>query len=181
MPKQAQSQDAIAMLKADHRKVEQLFESYESAKGDRKDRIAKEICQELIVHSTIEEELFYPALQGKIEEEEMLDEAHVEHDGAKVLIAELMDGSSKDEFYDAKVKVLSEQIKHHVREEEKRGDGIFAQARETDLDMDELGAQLMARKQELLQQISARGLPRPITRAMHGAKLEHGERVGPSS
>ena len=81
----------------------------------------------------------------------MLDEAHVEHDGAKVLIAELMDGSSKDEFYDAKVKVLSEQIKHHVREEERRGDGIFAQARETDVDMDDLGARMMARKQELLQ------------------------------
>jgi len=178
MPKQQTTvENAISMLKADHRKVEELFESYERAKGDRKDKIAKEICQELIVHSTIEEELFYPSLQGKIEEEEMLDEAHVEHDGAKVLIAELMDGSSKDEFYDAKVKVLSEQIKHHVREEEKRGDGIFAQARETDVDLDELGARMMARKQELLQQIKARGLPRPITRAMHGAKLEHGERV----
>ena len=177
MPKQANSPDAIAMLKADHRKVEGLFQSYESAKGDKKDRIAKEICQELIVHSTLEEELFYPALQGKIEEEDMLDEAHVEHDGAKVLIAELMDGSSKDEFYDAKVKVLSEQIKHHVREEEKRGDGIFAQARETDVDMDELAARFLSRKQELLQEINRRGIPRPKTRAMKGAKLEHGARV----
>lgn len=177
MPKQTSVQDAIALLKADHRKVEELFASYENAKGTRKNRIAKEICQELIVHSTIEEELFYPALQGKIDDEDMLDEAHVEHDGAKVLIAELMDGSSSDEFYDAKVKVLCEQIKHHVREEEKRGEGIFAMAREADLDLAELGSRLTARKQELLRQIKAKGLPRPVTRAMHGAKLEHGERV----
>jgi len=130
------------------------------------------------VHSTLEEELFYPALQGKIEEKDMLDEAHVEHDGAKVLIAELMDNAPDEEFYDAKVKVLSEQIKHHVREEEKRGDGIFAQAGKTDVDMDELGDTMQERKLDLLQEIKTRGLPRPTTRAMRGAKLNKGERVG---
>lgn len=177
MTKKTENNDAIAMLKADHRKVEALFESYERAKDERKASIAKEICQELIVHSTLEEELFYPSLDGKIEEDDMLDEAHVEHDGAKMLIAELMDGSPDDEFYDAKVKVLSEQIKHHVHEEEKRGEGIFAQAREADVDLDEIGAQMAARKQELLQQIKFQGLPRPITRAMHGARVRQGERV----
>ena len=108
----------------------------------------------------------------------MLDEAHVEHDGAKVLIAELMDGTPEEEFYDAKVKVLSEQIKHHVREEERRGDGIFAQAVKTDVDMDELVDRMQERKLDLLQEIKTRGLPRPTTRAMRGAKLNKGERVG---
>ena len=177
MKKKNAKMDAISMLKNDHRKVEALFEAYEKGKGERKAKIAKEICQELIVHSTIEEELFYPALEGKIEEEDMLDEAHVEHDGAKVLIAELMDGTPEDEFYDAKVKVLSEQIKHHVREEEKRGEGIFAQAVKTDVDMEELGDRMLGRKMDLLQEIKAKGLPRPITRAMHGAKLVQGERI----
>lgn len=177
LKKKNSKMDAIAMLKADHRKVDALFEAYEKDKGARKAAIAKEICQELIVHATLEEELFYPALQGKIEEEDMLDEAHVEHDGAKVLIAELMDGSPEEDFYDAKVKVLSEQIKHHVREEERRGDGIFAQAGKTDVDMEELGDRMQERKLVLLQEIKTGGLPRPTTRAMRGAKLNKGERV----
>ena len=102
--------DAVALLKADHRKVEGLFEKYESAKGsDRKAALAKEICTELCVHATSEEEIFYPACKGKVEED-LLDESYVEHDGAKVMISELMNGSPDDEFYDAKVTVLSEEI-----------------------------------------------------------------------
>src|ERR1700744_3679681 len=128
--------DAIALLKADHRKVEALFERYESARG-RKAEIAHQICLELIVHTLIEEEIFYPACRKAGVESDMMDEANVEHDGAKILIAELENGSPQDEYYNAKVKVLSEEIKHHVKEEEQPG-GIFAKARKADLDLDKL-------------------------------------------
>jgi hypothetical protein len=154
-------QDAIALLKADHRKVEELFEQFESASGDgRKQKIAAQICLELTVHAKIEEEIFYPACEGKIEED-LLKEAYVEHDGAKVLIAEIEAGGPDDAYYEAKVKVLSEQIEHHVEEEEKRMEGMFAQARHAGLDMDALGAQLRARKEELLATYKASGLPAP--------------------
>ncbi|MES2095724.1 MAG: hemerythrin domain-containing protein [Pseudomonadota bacterium] len=157
------TQDAVALLKADHRKVEELFEQFEGAKGDgRKEKIALEICMELTVHATIEEEIFYPACEGKIEDD-LLKEAYVEHDGAKVLIAEIEAGGPDDEYYEAKVKVLSEQIEHHVEEEEKRMEGMFAQARHAGLDMDALGEQLRTRKEELIAQYKAGGLPRPET------------------
>ncbi|QDX25091.1 hemerythrin domain-containing protein [Sphingomonas suaedae] len=153
--------DAIALLKADHLKVEDLFKRFESASGSaRKQKIALEICMELTVHAKIEEEIFYPACEGKIEED-LLKEAYVEHDGAKILIAEIEAGAPSGEFYDAKVKVLSEQIEHHVKEEEKRMEGMFAQARKAGLDMDALGEQLAARKEELLAQYEASGLPKP--------------------
>jgi hemerythrin superfamily protein len=137
--------DAIALLKADHRKVEELFEQFEGASGDgKKQKIAGQICLELTVHAQIEEEIFYPACEGKVEED-LLKEAYVEHDGAKVLIAEIEAGGPDDDFYDAKVKVLSEQIEHHVEEEEKRMEGVFSQARHAGLDMDALGDRLRAR------------------------------------
>ena len=142
--------DAIALLKADHRTVEDLFEQYESASGDgKKQKIALQICLELTVHAKIEEEIFYPACEGHVDEDD-LKEAYVEHDGAKVLIAEIESGTPSDEFYDAKVSVLSEQIEHHVGEEEMRMEGMFAQARKAGLDMDALGDQLRARKEELI-------------------------------
>src|SRR4029077_13063911 len=104
--------DAVALLKADHRKVEELFAKFEAAKGEgRKRALAEQICMELTVHAQIEEDVFYPACEGKVEED-LLKEAYVEHDGAKVLIAEIEAGGPDDEFYDAKVKVLSEQIEH---------------------------------------------------------------------
>jgi len=156
-------QDAIALLKADHRKVEQLFEQFEAATGDgKKQKIALQICLELTVHAQIEEEIFYPACEGKIDED-LLKEAYVEHDGAKVLIAEIEAGGPDDDYYDAKVKVLSEQIEHHVEEEEKRMEGMFAQARKAGLDMDALGDQLRARKEELVATYKASGLPKPET------------------
>ncbi|RHW16320.1 hemerythrin domain-containing protein [Sphingomonas gilva] len=156
-------QDAIALLKADHRKVEELFAAFEKASGDgRKEKLAREICLELIVHTQIEEEIFYPACEGKVEED-LLKEAYVEHDGAKVLIAEIEAGGPDDEFYDAKVKVLSEQIEHHVEEEEKRMEGMFSQARHAGLDMDALGDELRARKEALTAEYKANGLPRPQT------------------
>jgi hypothetical protein len=155
--------DAIALLKADHREVEALFEKFEKASGDgRKRKLAEQICLELTVHAQIEEEIFYPACEGKIEDD-LLKEAYVEHDGAKVLIAEIEAGGPDDDFYDAKVKVLSEQIEHHVEEEEKRMEGMFSQARKAGLDMDALGDQLRARKEELMAQYKAGGLPKPET------------------
>lgn len=145
-----QFSDAIALLKADHRKVEDLFAKFENAKGlDTKRALANEICAELKIHMMIEEEIFYPAFDGKIEEE-TLTEAYVEHDGAKVLVNDIVAGSKSDEFYDAKVKVLSEQIKHHVHEEEMPSEGMFAQCRKADVDLVALGHLMLARKQELM-------------------------------
>ena len=169
--------DAIALLKADHRKVEGLFERFEAATGkSEKEGLARQICTELTVHAIIEEEIFYPACKGEIEED-LLAEAYVEHDGAKVLIAEIEAGGPGEEFYDAKVKVLSEEIQHHVKEEEQPAEGLFAQARKAGLDMDALGQQLAARKQELLAQIKADGLPTPETRSFEGVQLDRGEPV----
>ena len=162
--------DAIALLKADHRKVEDLFDKYENARG-RKAEIARQICLELTVHTMIEEEIFYPACREAGVESDMMDEANVEHDGAKSLIAELENGSPDDDYYDAKVKVLSEEIKHHVKEEEKRG-GIFTEARKAELDLDALGEQLMARKQELTSKFEEKGLPAPTTLTMKAPPLE---------
>ena len=163
--------DAIALLKADHRKVEDLFSDYESAKGAvAKRKIAEQICLELTVHTQIEEEIFYPACKGEVEDD-LLDESYVEHDGAKVLIAEIEAGAPSDEFYDAKVKVLSEQIEHHVEEEEKRMEGMFSQARHAGLDMDALGDQLRARKEELIANYKANGLTKPETTTLTEATV----------
>jgi hemerythrin superfamily protein len=153
--------DAIALLKQDHRTVEDLFADFEKVSGDgRKQKLAEKICLELSVHAQIEEEIFYPACEGKVEEE-LLKEAYVEHDGAKLLIVEILGGGAGDEFYDSKVKVLSEEIAHHVQEEEKRMEGLFAQARKAGLDMDALGEQLAARKQELTRDFETNGIPKP--------------------
>jgi hemerythrin superfamily protein len=152
--------DAIALLKSDHRKVEDLFVQYEAANDDgKKAGLAQQICLELKVHTAIEEEIFYPALKGKIEED-LLSEAYVEHDGAKVLINDITAGKpGEDEFYDAKVKVLSEEIKHHVHEEEMPDIGMFAQARASGIDLFALGADLKARKDELVALGINEGLP----------------------
>lgn len=151
--------DAIALLKADHRKVEDLFAKFENAKGEgKKKTLAEQICLELTVHTKIEEDIFYPACEGAIEED-LLNEAYVEHDGAKVLISEIEAGGPDDKFYDAKVKVLSEMIKHHVKEEEARVEGMFAQARAAGLDMDALGDQMAAEKKRLVAEYKASGVP----------------------
>ena len=172
------SMDAVALLKADHRKVEDLFEKFEKAReSERKKALVEQICTELCVHTMLEEEIFYPACQAKVEDKDVVEESYVEHDGAKVLVAELMQSEPDDEFYDAKVSVLSEEIRHHVKEEEKRGEGLFAQARKADLDLDALGEQLMARKQELMEQIESQGLPTMQTRSFTGHRLEQGKPV----
>ena len=164
---ETKSQDAVALLKQDHRDVEELFGKFEKASGDgRKQTLAEEICLALSVHAQIEEEIFYPACEGKVDED-LLKESYVEHDAAKLLIAEILAGGPKaDEYYDAKVKVLQEEIEHHVEEEEKRLEGLFAQAKKADLDMDALGDQLAARKAELTEQFKATGVPEPTLSTM---------------
>ena len=163
--------DAIALLKKDHRTVEALFADFEKASGEgRKQKLAEQICLDLSVHAQIEEEIFYPACEGKVDED-LLKESYVEHDGAKVLIAEILAGEPSDEFYDSKVKVLSEEIEHHVEEEEKRMEGLFAQARKAGLDMDALGDQLAARKEQLTAEFKANGVPTPKLTTMEDVSV----------
>jgi hemerythrin superfamily protein len=160
------SKDAITLLKHDHREVEKLFKEFESAKGDgRKQKLAHQICLELTVHAELEEAIFYPACEGIVDEDE-LKEGYVEHDAAKLLIAEIeANESADDEFFDSKVHVLQEEIEHHIKEEE-GPNGIFAQARKGDLDTQAIGERLSQRKQELTKQYKADGLPQPKLKTM---------------
>ena len=165
--------DAIALLKADHRKVEQLFQKFAAADaGEAKQQLVKQICTELIVHTKLEEEIFYPACREKQVADDSLDEAQVEHDSAKILIGELMSQSPDSQFYDAKVSVLSEYIKHHVGEEEKPSDGIFARATTAAVDMNALGQRLQARRQELLSKAETQGFRPPQPRALELSHFE---------
>lgn len=143
---------AVKLLKQDHREVEAWFDEFEQL-GDEgeKQALFNQIALALKVHTAIEEEIFYPEERGDVEDD-MLDEAYVEHDGAKKLIAEIEAMKPSDEFYDAKVKVLGEYIKHHVKEEEQPG-GIFAQAKKGDEDLDAMGERLAARKDELMAEL----------------------------
>lgn len=142
--------DAITLLTEDHENVKALFEQYE-ALGDRattsKKKLATQICLELTKHATAEEEIFYPALRAaQKDNEDMVDEAVVEHASAKDLIAQILEMDPTEDLFDAKVKVLSELIEHHVEEEEQE---MFKKARDADLDLEELGAQIAQRKAEI--------------------------------
>jgi hemerythrin superfamily protein len=149
--------DAIALLKADHREVEGWFGEFEKARSNaKKSELAQKICKALTAHTTIEEEILYPAFLDATGEKDLHHEAAVEHEGAKKLIAEIEASGPDDDYYDAKVTVLSEMIKHHVKEEEQRG-GLFAKARESDMDLAALGEQLQQRKAELTGEASADG------------------------
>ena len=155
---QNQFRDAIALLKADHRKVKNLFEQFSTASSDRKEQmLAQKICTELKIHTIIEEEIFYPAFQGKINTH-TLDEAYVEHDGAKVLLNDIEASNPQDAFYDAKVRVLCEEIVHHIHEEEMPTQGMFAQCRKTDVDLVMLRDSMLARREELRREAKASGL-----------------------
>jgi hemerythrin-like domain-containing protein len=144
------AQDAIALLTADHREVSDMFEQFENL-SDRakatKAKLTEKICNALIAHTTIEEEIFYPAVREAVKDEDMVDEAVVEHASAKDLIQQLQEMNPDDDLYDAKVKVLSEQIEHHVKEEEEE---MFEKARKSGLDMIQLGQEMAQRKQEIL-------------------------------
>lgn len=145
----ASSKDAIALLKADHKQVTGWFGQFKKARSnDRKGKLAMQICQALRVHTTIEEEIFYPAFLAATRDEDKHHEAEVEHAGAKKLIAEIEGMSPADEYYGAKVKVLSEMIRHHVKEEERPG-GMFAEARKSHMDLEHLGQRMKARKGQL--------------------------------
>ncbi|HET8692032.1 MAG TPA: hemerythrin domain-containing protein [Steroidobacteraceae bacterium] len=145
----AAAKDAIALLKADHRQVEKWFAEFKKArKQERKAKLADDICRALKVHTLIEEEIFYPAFLEATDDSDTHHEAEVEHDAAKKLIAEIEKMSAGDEYFDAKVNVLSEMIKHHVKEEEAPG-GMFAESRKSDMDLEALGERMKARKEQL--------------------------------
>ena len=144
---------AVTLLKKDHRQVEEWFDEYEQLEDDgEKLALFRQIALALKVHTKIEEEIFYAEERGEVEDD-MLDEAQVEHDGAKKLIAEIEAMKPSEDLYDAKVKVLGEYVKHHVKEEEQPG-GIFAQAKRGDQDLEEMGERLKARKDELMAEMS---------------------------
>ena len=146
----SKTQDAIGLLRADHQLVSGLFSQYEKARSTpKKMELVSQICAELTVHAQVEEEIFYPAVKQALKDKELIPEATVEHATLKDLIAQV-DGVAPDgEMFDAKIKVLSEYVKHHVKEEENE---IFPKAKSTKLDMAELGAQLAGRKHELAAQ-----------------------------
>jgi hemerythrin superfamily protein len=143
--------NAVTLLKADHKQVKQWFEQFEASRSEKKQQqLATQICTALTVHITIEEEIFYPAFLAATKDKDVHHEAIIEHDGAKKLIAEIEASSPSDDYFDSKVHVLSEMIKHHVKEEEQK-DGMFDEAKGArKMDLDELGAQMSARKQQLM-------------------------------
>lgn len=166
MPKE-QFTDAIMLLKHDHREVESLFSKFQKASGkDKKWQIAQQICNELKIHAMIEEEIFYPSTKDAVDDS-LYHESYVEHDGAKVLINDIMANGPQDEFFEAKVTVLCEEISHHVKEEERPKEGYFAQVRAADIDLVRLRDQLMERKQELLAKAEDGGLPPAQFAAVH--------------
>jgi hypothetical protein len=167
--------DAVALLKADHRKVEGLFRKAEKASGGAKEKLVEQICNELIIHTMLEEEIFYPACRSDDVEEDKLDEAQVEHDGAKVLINDLLQSGAKSPMYDAKLTVLSEYIKHHVKEEEQPRKGLFAEAKRKGVDVNALGARIKARKIELMREAEEEGLPRPESKSIDLATRRNGK------
>ncbi len=146
----ANGPDAVTLLMEDHKKVKKLFKEYEKLSKkddiDGKVDIAMQICEELTIHAMVEEEIFYPAARAAIHDDDLLNEAEVEHATAKDLIAQIEQMSGDDPMYDAKVKVLSEYINHHVEEEETE---MFPKARKAKMDLEGLAVELMERKEEL--------------------------------
>ena len=144
----AHPKEATAMLRADHKKVSDLFDAYEKARSTaRKAELVSTICHELKVHTRIEEEIFYPAVQAALADHELVPEANVEHGSVKELIAQVEGRAPDGDLFDARIKVMSEWVKHHVKEEQNE---MFPRARKTRLDMIELGTRMAARKAELL-------------------------------
>ena len=148
----AKQNDAIAMLTQDHREAAELFKQFEEL-GDgkgaakKKQAIVEQVCTALTLHTMLEEEIFYPAVRDEVTEaEDLLDEAQVEHASAKDLIAQLQEMEPGDELYDAKVKVLGEQVQHHVKEEEKE---MFPKVKKSGLDLEALGEEMRARREEI--------------------------------
>lgn len=154
--------DAIELLTNDHEQVKAMFEEYEDlagddSRGDEKLTLVQQICGELTVHAEIEEEILYPAARSALDDDDLVDEAIVEHGGIKDLIGELQAMEPLDDKYDAKVKVLQEYVEHHVKEEE---DELFPKLKKaSDFDQDDIGAQLADRKAELMAMARAGARP----------------------
>ena len=179
----AAKKDAIALLKSDHRQVEEWFEAFEKSRSDeKKAELAQNICGALRVHTTIEEEIFYPAFLEATGDTDLHHEAAVEHAGAKALMDNIESSSPEDEYFDAKVKVLAEMIKHHVKEEE-RFNGMFTKARLARMDLRALGILLEARKKELAGAPQNRRTTAPKARGpfMGAAALARSKSVKPQA
>jgi hypothetical protein len=164
------SKNAIDLLKADHEKVKDLFDQFEEAE-DRRTRktIVRHAVEELSIHATLEEEIFYPAVRKELEDgEEMMNEADEEHHVAKVLIAELEEMDGTESHYDAKFSVLAENVRHHIKEEERE---MLPKAEETDLDFEALGQQMLRRKEKLMKE----GVPVAAEARMVGKSDGHGD------
>lgn len=144
--------DALAMLRADHEKVLEMFARYEGLRTEgQKEKLAREICKEVSVHARLEEEIVYPAIRAAIQDDALMDEAYVEHRSAKDLCAELEESGAGDELFDARVKVLGEYIKHHIKEEQNE---MFVQVRKSEIDLKALAEQMRTRKQVLLTELA---------------------------
>lgn len=149
---EAAAQDALELLKADHERVLELFEQFEAEEDDEeKAALAEQICTELTIHAQLEEEIFYPAVREAIGDDDLMDEAAVEHDGAMNLIEQIEDAQPGDEKFDAKVTVLGEYVKHHVEEEQSE---MFPKVKKSKLDLKEIGAAMLARKTELQAELA---------------------------
>jgi hemerythrin superfamily protein len=152
--KSAKAQDAIALLEADHEEVRQLFAQFKELKEEgsqeEKEALVQQVCNALVIHTQIEEEIFYPAVRAAIDDSDLMDEALVEHAGAKDLIEQLQGMDPDDDLYAAKVTVLGEQIDHHVEEEEGE---MFPKAKKSKLDTVALGEKMLKKKLSLLQEM----------------------------
>lgn len=142
---------AIELLENDHREVEAYFQEFEDLEDEAaKSELAQKICMALTVHMQIEEEIFYPEARKATKDDDLLDEAVVEHAGAKKLIAEIEEMEPGDDLFDAKVKVLGEMIQHHVEEEEQE---LFPEVKDSGMDLAAVGAEMAKRKSELMQEM----------------------------
>jgi hypothetical protein len=151
MPRKSTKTDALAMLKADHDKVKKMFKEFEKLEeSEEKAQLVRQACAELKIHTQLENEIVYPAVRDAIEDDDLMDEALVEHQAAEELISQLEQMEPGDEMYDAKFTVLGEYVNHHIAEEQKE---MFPKAKKADIDLAGLGEQMMARKQELMKEI----------------------------
>lgn len=150
MPRKSPKSDVLSMLKADHDKVRKLFKDFEKLKDDEEEKaqLVKQTCAELKVHTQVENEIVYPAFREAIEDDDLMDEAAVEHEAAEELISQLEQLQPGDEMYDAKFTVLGEYVNHHIAEEQKE---IFPKARKAEIDLDALGERVAERKKELMK------------------------------
>lgn len=151
MPRKSTKTDALAMLKADHDKVKKMFKEFEKLDTDEteeKAQLVKQACAELKIHTQLENEIVYPAVREAIEDDDLMDEALVEHQAAEELISQLEQMEPGDEMYDAKFTVLGEYVNHHITEEQNE---MFPKARKAKIDLAALGEQMMVRKQELMK------------------------------